>query len=485
MNQRISVRTPLALAAVVACLALVLATGARAQGLDETCALALTKFDPGTMNVAYPDDSAQYYTGVYQLVPGMRIRITGDFPHARYMSFNVYDPALRPLDGISDVRIQPDPGATNPFVEGADRTTTHRSYTVFIDFGSRPKEPAPNTLYTGDGQNGAPNVTGSFIYRIYVPDAGRDDTGGVGLPTVTIEPATATAQPATSPCAGVQRPPASGVNETLAMQSPPADAPIPTKGPTNPPTWRKFVNLLSSIALNTTGSPDPAGIDLDTLGGNGGFLSNQDNAYVSAPINRGFGKVLVTRFRTPTFPDTWPPPTTMPGGQLRYWSMCENDPPTQRMVGCRNDDRTVVSKDGFATFVVSTPAQRPRSATSLCGVNWLPWGPDPRGVLIYRNMLAAPSFMQSVQGATVDHEAATMGEYLPASRYYAGAASYDKTVGCARSGRARVALRTAPARSLRWRTARGSDGRRARAEAPRRSRSEPTRARCRPARRCR
>ena len=44
----------------------------------------------------------------------------------------------------------------------------------------------------------------------------------------------------------------------------------------------------------------------------------------------------------PTFPDTRPGTPRMPAGQLRYWSLCENDPSTQRFIGCLNDDRTVV-----------------------------------------------------------------------------------------------------------------------------------------------
>jgi hypothetical protein len=350
------------------------------------------------------------------------------------MSFNVYDLAQRPLDGISDVRLGPDPGSANPFVEGADRTRAdHRTYTAFIDYGAPPPNPAPNTLYTGAGQNGAPNVSGTFIYRIYIPDRGRDDTGGVGLPTATVEPTSSDGAPAESPCAGQTKPSISGINELLAQQELP-DSPFP--GGTNPPTWRKFVNLASSLAINVVGSPNPGGLDLDTLGGSGGFLSNKDNAYSSAPINRGWGQVLVTRLRVPTFPDTRPPPATMPGGQLRYWSMCQNDPPSQRFVACLNDDRTTVSRDGWATFVVSTPSKRPRSATAACGVNWMPWGPDQRGVLIYRNMLPDPAFTQSVQRAAVDHEAATMGDYAPVSRYYADAAAYERAVGCPGPGAA-------------------------------------------------
>src|SRR4051794_34256004 len=141
------------------------APAAHAQGVDETCALSLDRFDPAVVNVAYPDDSAQYYSGAYQLAPGTHIRIHGRFPHARYMSFNVYDAAQRPLDGVADVNITPAPGSSNPFRFGAIRDVeTNRDYTVFIDTGPKPAKPAPNTIYTGTGQNGAPNTSGTFIY---------------------------------------------------------------------------------------------------------------------------------------------------------------------------------------------------------------------------------------------------------------------------------------------------------------------------------
>src|SRR5918911_101150 len=94
---------------------LALAPAARAQGLDGTCELPLTKFDPTVVNVAYPDEAAVYYSGHYQAAPGTHIRITGRYPHARYMSFNVYDNLQRPLDALADVQIGPDPGSTNPF----------------------------------------------------------------------------------------------------------------------------------------------------------------------------------------------------------------------------------------------------------------------------------------------------------------------------------------------------------------------------------
>jgi hypothetical protein len=395
--------------------------------VEQSCVMALTRFDPATTNVAYPDDSAMYFVGGYQAAPGARIRIDGRFPYARYMSFMVYDQAQRPLDGLADVALAPDPGSANPFAAGADRTSEARDYTAFIDFGPLPEQRAPNTMYTGTGQGGAPNVNGSIILRIYIPDAERDITGGVGLPKVVLEPADAPPDSDPPPCHGDEKPPVGGVNEAFAELGTPADP--PATGGQNPPTWRKFVNMASAVAENAFGEHELGPLNLDELGGSGGFLSNLDNAYVSASISRGFGPVLVTRLRAPTFPDTRPATATMPEGQLRYWSLCQNDPSTQRFIGCVNDDRAVVGADGVATFVVSTPAARPANANVECGVNWLPWGPNPRGVLIYRHMLPAGNFSQSIQRAEPDREAATMGDYFPVSEYLPDPAAFEAR-GC-------------------------------------------------------
>src|SRR3954462_13485018 len=110
----------------------VFAPRAFAQGVDETCTLVLTKTDPAVVNVAYPDEAAIYWSGRYQAVPGTRIRITGKYPHGRYMSFNVYDNASRPLDALGDVEISPHAGSPNPFVAGASRGASKRDYTAFI-----------------------------------------------------------------------------------------------------------------------------------------------------------------------------------------------------------------------------------------------------------------------------------------------------------------------------------------------------------------
>src|SRR3954451_21382995 len=165
--------------------ALLAAPAARAQGVDKTCELTATRFDADTVNVLFPDSSAQYWSAGYQAMPGTRIRIDGIFPYARYTSWNVYDPVLRPFAKRSDFELVPDPGSANPFLPGADRTTPidQRHYTLFITFDPS-DHPGPNTAYVDP----AKNPTGVLTLRVYSPDRARDMTGGVGLPQVTWEP---------------------------------------------------------------------------------------------------------------------------------------------------------------------------------------------------------------------------------------------------------------------------------------------------------
>lgn len=402
---------------------------AQAQGADSTCVLALTKFDAATVNAAYPDEAAQYWVGAYQAAPGTRIRIDGEFPHARYMSFNVYDQAQRPIDAIADARIVPDEGSTNPFVVGARRTAKERSYSAFIDFGAKPAagKRAPNTIYTGSGQKVGdvtpPNVNGTFIYRVYIPDAGRDETGDVGLPTVTLQSANGGRAPK-SACRTFSRPAAPGLTEAIAGSE--ANVPVPKISSRNPTFWRKFTNPLDTYARVFNVHSD----DTRRLGGSGGFLSNVDNDYLVGVIHQDFGKVLAVRVRAPTFPDTRDGARKMPGGQLRYFSMCQNERFSQRFIACRSDDQSAVGDDGFITYVISTPANRPATATARCGATWLPWGPSKEGVLLYRHMLADPGFGQAIQFADADRERETMGDYHPESTYYADAVAYDAQVGC-------------------------------------------------------
>jgi hypothetical protein len=421
-------------AAVIAgVLMLAMPAAAGAQGVDTTCQFAFTRLDATTTNVLALDTNAVYWGGTYAALPGTRIRIEGEYPHARYISWNVYDAAARPIDALSDVQLAPDPGSTNPFMPGADRTVTERSYTAFIEVGPKPAQPAPNTLYTGDSRGG------TFLYRVYVPDAGRDEKGGVPLPRVTLEPAGGGGTPVTAEaCRELQAPYAQPLNDLIAGAP---GLPDPTDDGSgypgrNPPNWRLFQNLCTSAVDILLDNEDGEAFHEDAYSrcGNGpGFLSNRDIAYVFAPTSRGFGDVLVLRGRAPSFADTRPGPALMPvGQQLRYWSFCQYEPATQRVIDCRSDDRVSVGPDGRYTIVVSTAEDRPASARPECGVTWLAWGPQTQGLLIYRHMLPDPSFAQAIQNVPEPGaERDAMGDHYPEGEYLAGPGEF-KAHACRR-----------------------------------------------------
>jgi hypothetical protein len=420
-------------AIVAAALAALLAapSAARAAGVDQTCELTATRFDGDTVNVLFPDSSAQYWSAEYKAVPGTRIRIDGIFPYARYTSWNVYDPALRPFAKKSDFELVPEAGSANPFLPGADRTTPpdQRHYTLFITFDPA-DHPGPNTIYVNPSKNPA----GVFTLRVYVPDLGRDVTGGVGLPQVTWEPTSSSGPPpVTSPCRDLEKPSSTTLTNAYAgSPGPRGGAPYPGR---NPPLWHKFANLCYSgddlLFDNAAGDriPNSGQNPCDNFG-SGGFLSNLDNAYVYASISRGFGPIVVFHGKAPTFAATYPSAPVMPSGaQLRYWSFCQNDPYTQRYIGCRRDDQVRVDRNGNYTLVVSQPADWPKAAQKRCRASsWIPWGPQPHGVMIYRHMLPDPGFAEAIQRVSRGQERAQMGAYYPTGHYYADWHSAAKAV---------------------------------------------------------
>ena len=406
-----------------AALMLALPGGASAQGLDTTCQFSLTRLDSTTTNVLAVDTNAVYWGGTYAALPGTRIRIEGQYPHARYISWNLYDSAARPIDALADVQMAPNPGSTNPFVPGASRTAEARDYTAFIEVGPRPERPAPNTLYTGDSRGG------TFLYRVYVPDRGRDAKGGVPLPRVTHEVAGGPggALLGIDSCRELQAPYAQPLNDLIAGANGLPDATDDGSGypGRNPPRWRLFENFCASavdIMLDNEQGESFHPQASERCGDGPGFFSNRDIAYVFTGTSRGFGEALVLRGRAPTFARTRHGPAVMPRRpQLRYWSFCQYEPASQRVIDCRADDRVKVGRRGLYKIVVSTPEQRPANATRRCGVTWMPWGPQTQGLLIYRHMLPRPSFRRAIQRVREPgDERRALGPYFPRARYVSG-----------------------------------------------------------------
>src|SRR5205814_2119195 len=135
----------------------------------------------------------------------------------------------------ADIDIAPDPGSANPFLPGAKRRipVDQRHYTLYITF-EQGFVPGPNTIYVDPSKN----PTGVSTLRVYVPDKGRDTTGGVGLPQVTWQPNSQGATTLASPCVNTEKPTVSTVTPFYAQEDgPDGGAMMPGR---NPPVWHKF-----------------------------------------------------------------------------------------------------------------------------------------------------------------------------------------------------------------------------------------------------
>ena len=89
-------------------------------------------------NILFPDFATRYLGAAVPIPPGASIELTGQFPHARYMSFNLYNPRLEPLDALADVEIVPNAGSSQPFAVGANRQAEPRDYHVRVVAGMPP-----------------------------------------------------------------------------------------------------------------------------------------------------------------------------------------------------------------------------------------------------------------------------------------------------------------------------------------------------------
>jgi hypothetical protein len=297
--------------------------------------------------------------------------IKGTYPNARYFSFVVYDGEV-PTDvagSLHDVQINPDPGSANPFVRPKNRGGT---YTVAI---SRSPLPEDNVIFA------SPNFVW-IIFRLYIPDAGENSTGGTPLPSITLTDQNGASHPV-EPCPRVNI--VTDVNAFISLVLPPQ---FDSQGTGEPPATDRL----------WLAPPENPPIRL---------FPNPDNKYMIMQTPGPFqpGRILVVRGKGASFPDTfdgspiWRPADGFKNVQLRYWSLCQNDFVNPfPVVKCTSDLNTTLDEDGFYTIVISDDLLRPDWVPA--DATWLPWGDEQLlKVVFFRNMLAAPNFRHSIQNA--------------------------------------------------------------------------------------
>jgi hypothetical protein len=416
--------------ALILMLLLLLAGAAEAATTDKACAW-IVEPTADRENILFPEITTRYLAAIIPAPPGGYVEVSGDFPHARYMSLQTYSTRLQSLSNLHDVEIVPDAGSSNPFLPGADRTVAQRHYTVRVVDEAPPAGPRPpNTLYyRGEGATDNGRV---LVYRIYVPDSGTQPFGAVPAPDLALVLPGGVRVPV--PVCPDLVPDTSFLTEILAHAGL-SDYPAPPIGlfARADPEWHKYVNAptgyTDGLTSNEVLGPLNPALRALALKLPAGLGENADNKYVYTALSREFGDVALLRARLPTTPRTFDGEARMGTGQLRFWSMCSGNRATFTY-DCLVDKDVPLDAGSNFMIAVSTASDRPANARPECGVGWLPWGPEVQLTLIMRNMLPDPSFTQSVQAADQGTERATLGPYYPLVTYFPTAADFEAAIDC-------------------------------------------------------
>lgn len=404
---------------------------AMAQARELTNCLWVGPVAGGQYNAGYPDEAGAYWYAEFQLPPEAKLVLRGQFPHARYMALNSYDAAGRPTDAINDVSTVPNPGSSNPFREGAQRRVADRSFTIEVVNEPPPTGPRrPNTLYAGvPGQ-----AIQKLLYRVFVPDKGRNMSGDTGLPQHEMRLAADTVLTGQVACDAIKANPVRDIpllrlklpiDKYRAMRDPVPNLPD-THPAFNPPEWEGYFGGPYANTRYLKGTPREAERAKVATTKAGGFYSSRDVDYITASVDRKFGAVLLLRGKAPATPRTYDGAEVMATGQVRYWSICKIESlATTRSVACLYDEQVPVDSDGYYTIAVSTEQDRPTNANLQCGVAWLNWGTTGDGVdrptagsLLLRHLLPLPTFTQTFRNIlTPGTEAHVLGPYMPNGTY--------------------------------------------------------------------
>ncbi|MGH2924722.1 MAG: hypothetical protein ACRDK1_01985 [Solirubrobacterales bacterium] len=382
-----------------------------------------TNVNPKT-NQGFPGSEITYWGAKFATPPGGRVILRGKFAHARFQSLSAYIDNGMATNSLPDYRTRPDRGSVNPFIAGHRRDLPRRSYKVTVRGKDVPRRPAPNTLYAVPDSSG--DSYQDILYRVYVPDRGRNRLGGEPLPKPSLKLADGTVLKGRAMCRAL--------NSNHDYQTQNLPLPVyqhfvnwPGKDPaTNPAdprfSFEKFFSLgyllsfFKTPAQHAAADPTPVGT----------FYNNLDARYMSGAYSFRYGQLLAVRGKLPTVPRTQAGERTMGHGQLREWDMCvEESLAVTGTYKCLYDEQLPLAKGRRYVIVVGKAANRPDNATRRCGVAWLPADPigdgagrRDAGSLVTRNVVPARGFHHSSWDVTKPNTAPqVMGRYLPRGSY--------------------------------------------------------------------
>jgi len=356
---------------------------------------------------SFPDTYSRYDTFVFKQNTGDfdYLKITGEFPHSRYFSFNLTD-FIRgnAISAIADIEIEADPGHTNPFDPALSRDATNRSYTLYlVKEGVAPPMGAINVLKLPTDVE-----TLGLFTRVFRPDCGYNSLGGVALPRI----------------------------EALKTDGSPAE--IPEFGQ----DAQALLQMISRFILNEQLLEDYkvarrfAG-DLVTFYQAPGTnrFPNAHIQYLTSYLPEDYiNKVAVITLTPPTSEDTYRGGPFVGNKDVRYWSVCMCGLGETRTSNCLADDQIRKNPDGTTTIIVAPLYLQ--GAIEAKGFNFLRWGALHKPIMLYRQMLVRDDFEGRIKDNVIpidrviapenqnqsyfDAHAAQnfMGQYAPTGRVY-------------------------------------------------------------------
>lgn len=330
------------------------------------------EFYPGNQpySLAIPDFFSTYlsYTIDTTANPDIGLRITGAFPNARYMSFNIYNTTKGDsLGALTDFQITTTPdSAGNPFVAGSP-ASPGGEYVINVQQETETLPDLKNLL-TFDPADLSPDGKLTLILRYYVPQPA--DYGGADRTTL----------------AGVEAP----TIEAYKVGDDSGDTfPAPEGVATDMDNKKKtFTERLAPVFLT---------VDGDTLhfyhAEGAGQFPNADNIYLISAVKNvdGESNGVMLKVKPPTFPLT---NQAFDQTIVRYWSINQSDPDTSTAWGMKDHDLKLAS-DGFMYLLMGGDSFS--DAAKQLGWNYMAWKANPkRAVILYRNMLTIPQYRGSI-----------------------------------------------------------------------------------------
>jgi len=390
-----------------------------------------------------PDPHVTYLKLIFLAPLNSKLIIEGEFPHARFMDYQILTPVdpAHPVTGqmgicevpIVDVDIEPLPGHTNPFRKGADRTDENRGYRIVFDLK------AGNAVELNDRAMQAPayrakgntRVGGPFAFtgpwggnvlvpsvvwlRYYAPDKAKGPFGGVPLPKAKLQLSTGESFWITCDKSLAVKLQTEFVQPVVVEPK----EPYPFIGPTL--GWFKMYGIMEAHAnargyykSEPWGRQDPKearkrikrmfklmfnrGVDAAPPG-NVAHAATECNyiSYLLRPMNLGKDKIIVLTGKLPTFPPTRNGEKIMTTGQVRYFSITHQYGDSKQgqykvPYGSLMDDEIIVNGNNEYIIVFSRKEDRPKNAYPEHGVTWQEWGPPSTQNFVIRWLSVMPDW---------------------------------------------------------------------------------------------